>query len=163
MNRRGFLGTMVGVIAAPAVVRAENLMKLWVPRDPATWVGIDLASTPDVAAVWSRALYSDTYRKSLGAWFAATVDQLMYVHLCSYPAPGLGAQRKEVPRGCEIEVQEGRAHEDRARDRAEEGKTTTGRNSGDEFALRRERRRVLTLGTSAKKSDSPASVGLFLP
>lgn len=160
MNRRGFLGTIAGVIAAPAVVRAENLMKLWVPRDPATWVGIDLASNPDVLAIWSRALQ----REALGVWFAARFDQLMHEYLCSNPAPGtIGAQPKEVPRGCQIEVQEGRVHEDRARDRAEEGKTTTGGSSGDEFALRRERRRVLTLGTSAKKSDSPASVGLFLP
>lgn len=32
MNRRGFLGTMLGVMAAPAVVKAENLMKIVVPK-----------------------------------------------------------------------------------------------------------------------------------
>lgn len=31
MNRRGFLGGLIGVVAAPAVVRAESLMKIWVP------------------------------------------------------------------------------------------------------------------------------------
>ena len=31
MNRRGFLGAMLGLAAAPAIVKAENLMKLWVP------------------------------------------------------------------------------------------------------------------------------------
>ncbi len=31
MNRRGFLGGLVGVVAAPAIVRAESLMKIWVP------------------------------------------------------------------------------------------------------------------------------------
>lgn len=31
MNRRGFLTGLVGVVAAPAIVRSESLMKLWVP------------------------------------------------------------------------------------------------------------------------------------
>jgi hypothetical protein len=32
MNRRGFLGAMLGVMAAPAVVKAENLMRIVVPK-----------------------------------------------------------------------------------------------------------------------------------
>jgi hypothetical protein len=32
MNRRGFLGAMLGAVAAPAVVKAENLMKIIVPK-----------------------------------------------------------------------------------------------------------------------------------
>lgn len=32
MNRRGFLGAMLGAMAAPAIVRAESLMKIVVPR-----------------------------------------------------------------------------------------------------------------------------------
>ena len=32
MNRRGFLGAMLGAMAAPAIVRAESLMKIAVPK-----------------------------------------------------------------------------------------------------------------------------------
>lgn len=32
MNRRGFLGALAGVIAAPAIVKAENLMRIVVPK-----------------------------------------------------------------------------------------------------------------------------------
>ncbi len=31
MNRRGFLTSCLALSAAPAIVRAESLMKLWVP------------------------------------------------------------------------------------------------------------------------------------
>jgi len=31
MNRRGFLKTSGFIIAAPAIVRAENIMKIWTP------------------------------------------------------------------------------------------------------------------------------------
>lgn len=33
MNRRGFLASMLALAAAPAIVKAENLMKIYVPRD----------------------------------------------------------------------------------------------------------------------------------
>ena len=42
MNRRGFLGTMLALGAAPAVVRAESLMavrSLWVPDCKVVTVG----------------------------------------------------------------------------------------------------------------------------
>jgi hypothetical protein len=29
MNRRGFLGSILALGAAPAIVRAENVMRLW--------------------------------------------------------------------------------------------------------------------------------------
>ncbi len=32
MNRRGFLGAMLGIAMAPAIVKAENLMKIWTPK-----------------------------------------------------------------------------------------------------------------------------------
>lgn len=32
MNRRGFLGTILAIGAAPAIVRAESLMKIWTPK-----------------------------------------------------------------------------------------------------------------------------------
>ena len=31
MNRRGFLAAMLGAAMAPAVVKAENIMKIWTP------------------------------------------------------------------------------------------------------------------------------------
>lgn len=33
MNRRGFLGSMLAAASAPAIVRAENLMKIVVPPE----------------------------------------------------------------------------------------------------------------------------------
>jgi hypothetical protein len=39
LTRRLFLA---GAIAAPAIVRAESLMKLWVPRKRGVWVGWDM-------------------------------------------------------------------------------------------------------------------------
>ncbi len=34
MNRRGFLGAILAAAAAPAIVKAESLMKIWVPPEP---------------------------------------------------------------------------------------------------------------------------------
>ena len=39
MNRRGFLTAAAGIIAAPAIVKAENIMKIVVPRAPELDVG----------------------------------------------------------------------------------------------------------------------------
>jgi hypothetical protein len=33
MNRRGFLGAMLAAASAPAIVKAENLMKIMVPKE----------------------------------------------------------------------------------------------------------------------------------
>lgn len=33
MNRRGFLKAAAMIVAAPAIVKAENLMKVWVPPE----------------------------------------------------------------------------------------------------------------------------------
>lgn len=33
MNRRGFLSSVIALGASPAIVRAESMMKLWVPRN----------------------------------------------------------------------------------------------------------------------------------
>jgi len=38
MNRRSFLKSAVAVIAAPAIVHAESLMKIWVPRDESIFI-----------------------------------------------------------------------------------------------------------------------------
>jgi hypothetical protein len=55
MNRRGFLGAILACGAAPAIVRAESLMKIYVPQQkiflrdlsaypPFCWVGFDPAN-----------------------------------------------------------------------------------------------------------------------
>ena len=33
MNRRDFLKTMIAAAAAPAIVKADNIMKIWVPPE----------------------------------------------------------------------------------------------------------------------------------
>jgi hypothetical protein len=48
-SRRGFLLGLGTALAAPAVVRAESLMKLWVPPAPKLIVGVDLAGKADYA------------------------------------------------------------------------------------------------------------------
>lgn len=41
MNRRGFLKAMLAAAAAPAIVRAESLMKIYVPPEPKLFVPSD--------------------------------------------------------------------------------------------------------------------------
>lgn len=38
MNRRGFLGAILAAGSAPAIIKIENAMRLWVPRAPSTLV-----------------------------------------------------------------------------------------------------------------------------
>jgi hypothetical protein len=47
LTRRLFLGA---ALAAPAIVRSESPMKLWVPPEP-RWVGFDLALRGDMTVV----------------------------------------------------------------------------------------------------------------
>jgi hypothetical protein len=42
MNRRKFLSSAGLILGAPAIVRAESLMKIWVPLEP-VWIGVDFA------------------------------------------------------------------------------------------------------------------------
>lgn len=61
MNRRGFLGAMLGAAMAPAVVKAENLMKIIVPAEKKIFVGRGMTSpiwTLDDAAFISRGAQS---------------------------------------------------------------------------------------------------------
>lgn len=51
MRRRGLLLGLAGLITAPALVRAESLMKISVPKPWRTITGIDYASGPDLCAV----------------------------------------------------------------------------------------------------------------
>jgi hypothetical protein len=46
MNRRGFLGVMLGAGMAPAIVKAENLMKIFVPKQ-------EIIELPDYMSVLS--------------------------------------------------------------------------------------------------------------
>lgn len=48
LTRRLFLA---GAVAAPAIVRAESLMKLWVPPERKVWVGVDFGSG-DETRIW---------------------------------------------------------------------------------------------------------------
>lgn len=53
MNRRQFLQAMLAAGAAPAIVKAENLMKIWVPPAPKVVAGVDLAVPgSDGTALW---------------------------------------------------------------------------------------------------------------
>jgi len=47
MNRRGFLGSILALAAAPAIVRADSLMRI-VPRE---FAGIDLSAAPSMAGL----------------------------------------------------------------------------------------------------------------
>ena len=49
VSRRGFLTGMLALGAAPAIVRAASLMRLWVP--PQELVGYDLSSGPDKSCI----------------------------------------------------------------------------------------------------------------
>lgn len=46
MNRRGFLGAILAGAAAPAVVKAESLMKIWVPPEPKIWTLSPIGKSP---------------------------------------------------------------------------------------------------------------------
>lgn len=52
MNRRKFLSSAGLILGAPAVVRAESLMKIWVPPGP-DWIGVDWAKGRDLAVQYS--------------------------------------------------------------------------------------------------------------
>lgn len=52
MNRRKFLSSAGLILGAPAIVRAESLMKIWVPRGP-TWIGVDWAEGRGIACQYS--------------------------------------------------------------------------------------------------------------
>lgn len=53
MKRRAFLGTLIGALAAPAVVRAESLMKIMVPNRALTRPG-DCVEYIEYNAGWLR-------------------------------------------------------------------------------------------------------------
>lgn len=63
MNRRSLILGLGAVLATPAIVRAENLMKLWVPPKPKLITSVDLSDEGD----WSGFLWTADGEKS-GWW-----------------------------------------------------------------------------------------------
>ena len=57
MNRRDFLKTMIAAAAAPAIVKAENIMKVWVPPEKKIITG-ELGHYNDLFMVNSVHIYS---------------------------------------------------------------------------------------------------------
>lgn len=58
ITRRGFLTGMLALGAAPAIVRAESLMRIWVPRQE-LWVGYDLSNGTDESCVVTARKHTD--------------------------------------------------------------------------------------------------------
>lgn len=50
ITRRSFLAGILAGAAAPAFVRSESLMGLWVPKEP-QWVGFDLGAGADITVL----------------------------------------------------------------------------------------------------------------
>ena len=79
MNRRGFLGSILALGAAPAIVRAESLMTLWVPSQEV--VELDyIAALERSIAIASRSLCDAIDRDVYGfaglQWTAAELEGL---------------------------------------------------------------------------------------
>jgi hypothetical protein len=55
-NRRGFLGAMFAAAAAPAIVRAESLMKIYVPPQEILLPTLEDAIYNDLTARYSHSL-----------------------------------------------------------------------------------------------------------
>lgn len=84
MNRRNFLGLMVGGVAAAAAVRTFPFRVFSFPNEPKLWIGTDYGFSGCSSmslAVWSK--------ENLGSWL---VDDMFYVH----PAT-LEALRSQYP------------------------------------------------------------------
>ena len=62
MNRRGFLGGILAIAAAPAIVRADSLMRV-VPRETTVWIGVDVGAVPgDIAILTPAAITREALR-----------------------------------------------------------------------------------------------------
>ncbi len=73
MNRRGFLGAMLGLAAAPAIVKAENIMKIWVPPEPSI-----ITLGQDVVTVGSEFLGNNAF--TIETWvYPTTVNTWVHV------------------------------------------------------------------------------------
>ena len=52
MNRRGFLASMLALAAAPAIVKAESLMKIYVPKPEPIITGFDFGNGDFTVEMW---------------------------------------------------------------------------------------------------------------
>lgn len=82
MNRRSFLSSCLALAAAPAIVRADSLMKI-VPRSLIVY-------PPEVLVTFQRDILIDQMRnirtealQSLTAWWNMRADQIAYAMLTS--------------------------------------------------------------------------------
>ena len=78
MNRRNFLGLMVGGVAAAAAVRTFPFRVFSFPNEPKLWIGTDYGFSGCSSmslAVWSK--------ENLGSW---RVDDMFYVHFATLEA-----------------------------------------------------------------------------
>ena len=117
MNRRRFLGTMLGALAAPAIVRASSLMPVRPLAAPT--IGVDLAGLGGDYTAYAINVRAEALR-GLGEWLARTADEAIFnalqrgaalddlaLRFTSTPAPGLSAiNRKGVIREQEQEDRE---------------------------------------------------------
>jgi hypothetical protein len=74
MNRRGFLGSLLGLVAAPVVAKLELAVEVFAPAPEAL---VEVAPGVLMSAVDFRALA----KAQLGKWMAERFDQLMFMHL----------------------------------------------------------------------------------
>jgi hypothetical protein len=79
MNRRNFLAAMLGAAAAPAIVRAESLMKIVVPKQEIILFG---PRTPTLAGgELSKAFIEKLHRNSRWGAYVGDMDiNSMYLH-----------------------------------------------------------------------------------
>jgi len=67
VNRRGFLGTILAAACAPAIVRADSLMRS-IPRETTVYTGMDFARDDDCCTIvqWvdGQVLHSQEFRGS---------------------------------------------------------------------------------------------------
>lgn len=49
ITRRGLITGIAAALAAPAIVKADSLMKLWVPPEPKIIIGTDISLNPSIS------------------------------------------------------------------------------------------------------------------
>lgn len=64
LSRRGFLGAMLGAMAAPAIVKSENLMRVFVPKQKIIIVSrYPITSSDSIKVFKGRDAVSDAYNR----------------------------------------------------------------------------------------------------
>jgi hypothetical protein len=60
MNRRGFLSAMLTACAAPAIVRADSLMRIvpLIESAPTNWIAWDFARSADICTVTTQTWFT---------------------------------------------------------------------------------------------------------